>query len=251
MPHLIKTLSSWKKQRLTLQINFKVRLSTSQCKVNLHCSAARKQVFHQLLQQCFTHQLACQTGRWMKARKGILTCCFRGKAVCVLCSLWERQQQETWGCCCCCVEGWPHGNDWSQVTSGHTDSVPARWRVVARKKRRQRALLLLEPFHFVFFPSPPSKSMLRLSPAKQNFTELYKFAKCDDVCCCGGGGASCFWSWLIAEASQVFTGNFVSSFHSSRHTVRWARGTTSHSFFLFCPPRFLLDFVFPPTACWT
>lgn len=75
--------------------------------------------------------------------------------------------------------------------------------------------------------------MLRLPPAKQNFTGLHKFAKCDDVCCCGGGGASCFWSWLIAEASQVFTGNFVSSFHSPRRIVHWARGTNSHSFLVF------------------
>ena len=179
----------------------------------------------------------------MKARKSISTCCFRGKAVCVLCSLWERQQQETWGCrrcCCCCVEGWPHRNDWSQVTSGHTDSVPPRWRVVARREKAAESpsppgtvsLRLLLCFCF-FFSSPPSKSMLRLPPAKQNFTGLHKFAKCDDVCCCGGGGASCFWSWLIAEASQVFTGNFVSSFHSPRRIVHWARGTNSHSFLVF------------------
>lgn len=25
---------------------------------------------------------------------------------------------------CCCLEGWPHRNDWSQVTIGHTDSFP-------------------------------------------------------------------------------------------------------------------------------
>lgn len=85
---------------------------------------------------------------FIKSRKHLTTCYFGVKSC--LCAVQvsqrrrHKQQQETWGCCCVelsavCVEGWPHGNDWSQVTTGQTDSIAPLRRVHTLKGGGVRA----------------------------------------------------------------------------------------------------------------
>lgn len=152
-----------------------------------------------------------------------------------------RQYQETWGGSCCCEEGWPHGNDWSQVTAGQTDSGPPHTRVHSKKAgleeqesaERQDSFTFSSAFCltrtlFIFFKV---KSFTHLTTRRPAFMwRLSHF---------GASSALKLLRCSVTLPGEVCVAFFCNS-SCSLHTIYWAGRRVA----FFFSPHFFLTFLF-------